>query len=201
MSHWLPLSTGFGYFLIFSNLLDTISLQQWFPCLDLCVSRMASGGCNRDAQCRTMAFYSSWAADNPHLCIWEQAFLSSSCYSAGWPGAIYHMGHGALPWVAVLEDFLFRCACQGNCWRRMAKAATQRQKVMLKQLHKHEIWKSSWGSHRPWMCPQHGLAEVSREWKEPGPRTVKATLWDVLLPAAKNQTPLANFLFLLYFFK
>lgn len=45
---------------------------------------------------------------------------------------------------------------ESQCWRifcldvpAMAKTATQRQKVLLKQLHKHEIWKSSRGLHGP----------------------------------------------------
>lgn len=122
---WVSVPAFKHWILIFSNIflicLASFHCRGGFHALDPWVSRMASDGCCHDAQHRTTAFHSPWTADNPHLCIWEQAFLSSGCYSASWSGSIYYIGHSAFLRVARLEDFQFGCACQGTAgegWQR-----------------------------------------------------------------------------------
>ena len=98
------------------------------------------------------------------------------------------------------EGFSVWMCLPGNRWRRMAKTATQRQKVLIQQAHEHKMWKSSRGLHGPWWCHQRGPAEVSSKWKEPRWYMVKATLTDVLPPAAKKSDNLGQFpLFSLFF--
>lgn len=105
--HWILIFSDF----FFPNLLGIVSLQCWFPFFGSLGVHVASEGCCHDAQHRATAFYSPWTTDNPHLCIWEQAFLFSVCYSAGWSEPSITQG---ISTSSGVEDFLSGGPCQGT---------------------------------------------------------------------------------------